>query len=397
MAMTPHTESEGNNPQEQQRTTACEALPRGADPTVVTGSCLTGTAKHHILAPPASRRKRTITDISSSTRALLALSSLTAVGSAVLKDVAALPAFWEMPLEDLCNAVPQLVKSLHGISPGAAWVDSRSWADRQVALAEINGARILSPLDDGYPPVLAATIDRPFLLFVKGSFFTSPQRSVAVIGTRDPTRHGRLITQRITQFFAEQHWSIVSGLAVGCDSIAHRGALQAGGHTVAVLAHGLQTMVPATHERLAQEILDAGGALISEYPFGRCASRAQFVERDRIQAGMAQGVVMIQSGLDGGSLHAARAALDYRRWLAVPYPTDKDMQRGEAKIQANIVIATGSDARRTALLHCQPSALQLVKILRRREDYFGMIAPGDQELRADVGYILGANPPSLFR
>jgi DNA processing protein len=91
-----------------------------------------------------------------------------------------------------------------------------------------------------------------------------------------------------------------------------------------VLAHGLQTVAPRQHQSLADDILAGGGALLSEFPFGRPPLPPQFVKRDRTQAGLAQGVVMIQSDVRGGSLHAARAALVYQRWLAVPYPTGKD-------------------------------------------------------------------------
>jgi DNA protecting protein DprA len=320
--------------------------------------------------------------ISSPTQALLALSALKGIGPAALKKVAALTTFWELSLEDWCRAVPQVAKSADGQPSGLAWQEAKDWANEQVAAAEKHSARIISPIDDEYPRLLAATKDDPFLLFVKGRFAESPQQSVAIIGTREPTQHGQLIAQRITQFFAEQHWSVISGLAIGCDGIAHQTAIEARGHTIAVLAHGLQMIAPSRHKKLAQDILDAGGALISEYPFGRNVVGAQFVKRDRTQAGMSQGVVMIQSDVKGGSLHASRAALSYQRWLAVPYPTDKDLENREPKIQANLVIADGPDAQRADLLRCPTDSLGLVRVVRRREDYLRLIAPEEAKALA---------------
>ena len=316
-----------------------------------------------------------MTIISPQTRILLVLSALKGVGPSALKKVAAIPSFWELSFVDWCKAVPQIAKSTDGQSPDLALQRASEWAGEQLAAAERYDARIISRLDDDYPKLLAATKDDPLILYVKGRFAEDPQKSVAIIGTREPTQHGQRIAERITQFFVEQRWSVVSGLAIGCDAIAHQKVIEAGGHTVAVLAHGLQLIAPSRHKNLAQSILDSGGALVSEYPFGRNVLGAQFVKRDRTQAGMSQGVVMIQSDLRGGSLHASRAAVDYKRWLAVPYPTDKDLKNAEPKVSANLVIADGTDAQRADLLRCSMSALGMVKVVRGRDDYLRLIEP----------------------
>lgn len=302
---------------------------------------------------------------------------LKGVGPAALKRVAAIERFWEQDIAELCNAVPQLARALESEAT-PAWAKAKEAADRQLEAAEKHRARILSPLDADYPGLLADTKDDPFLLFVQGKLARNQEKSVAVIGTREPTLTGKIIAQRIALTFVEQGWSIVSGLAIGCDAIAHRTALEANGHTVAVLAHGLQMIAPTRHKDLAAEILDAGGALVSEYPFGQGVQSQQFVKRDRTQAGMAQGVVMIQSDIRGGSLHASRAALDYKRWLAVPYPTPKDVQHGESKVQGNLMIADGTNEERATLLRCPATALDRVLILRGREDILRLAgAPDD--------------------
>ncbi|GFZ62841.1 hypothetical protein PSE10C_22930 [Pseudomonas amygdali pv. eriobotryae] len=271
------------------------------------------------------------------------------------------------PITELSQRIPAIAKA---VADPSAWELAQELAQKQHDAAEKAGAFIISALDEGYPALLSATKDDPFILFVKGTLFKTPEKSVAIIGTRQPTRHGEMITRRITDFFCGQHWSVVSGLALGCDGIAHRAAIDAGGHTVAVLAHGLQTVAPSQHRKLAEEILDSGGALVSEYRFGQGALPTQFVKRDRTQAGLSQGVVMIQSDLKGGSLHASRAALDYERWLAVPYPTTADELANEPKIQANLMIANSdADIDRANLLKCQISRLSKVIVLRAKGDY----------------------------
>jgi len=311
-----------------------------------------------------------MSEVSSWTKKLLALSMLKGVGPATLRKVADLPGFADLSVEELAIRVPTLSKALQ---EAGAWERASDESERQIEEAGRSAVMIISPLDEEYPWLLAATKDDPFLIFVKGRLSKNPSNSVAIIGTREPTRHGTLIAQRITQFFVEKDWSIVSGLALGCDAIAHQAALDAGGHTVAVLAHGLHTISPARNRTLAEDILEAGGALVSEYRFGQGAQPQQFVKRDRTQAGLAQGVVMIQSDLKGGSLHASRAALDYRRWLAVPYPTSLDLSNCEPKVQANLMLADGTVLQKEELLRCSSPDLEQLIILRGKEDYSRLI------------------------
>ncbi|RIJ09705.1 DNA-processing protein DprA [Pseudomonas sp. 91RF] len=304
--------------------------------------------------------------ISPLTKKILALSMLQGVGPATLRRIVS-ESLESAPVFELSQRVPAIAKA---IAAPSAWELAQELAETQCDSAEKAGAYIISALDEGYPALLSATKDDPFILFVKGTLSQTPEKSVAIIGTRQPTKHGEMITRRMTDFFCGQRWSVVSGLALGCDGIAHRAAIESGGHTVAVLAHGLQTIAPTQHRKLAEDILNSGGALISEYRFGQGALPTQFVKRDRTQAGLCQGVVMIQSDLKGGSLHASRAALDYERWLAVPYPTIADEQANEPKIQANLMIAnSGADMDRANLLKCHISRLSKVIVVRAKEDY----------------------------
>lgn len=283
-----------------------------------------------------------------------------------------MPFFEELSIDELQLSLPRSVVS--SLSRETL-IHARTEADRQVDLARDAGARILSSVDPDYPTLLRQTRDDPQILFVQGRFASSPEKSVAIVGTREPTEHGRVIAERLTRFFIQDGWSVVSGLAIGCDAIAHDVALSEGGHTVAVLAHGLQTISPARHKKLAERILASGGALVTEYHIGQDALPAQFAKRDRTQAGLAQGVVMIQSDVKGGSLFASRAALDYDRWLAVPYPTEQDVLRREPKVQANILMADGTIGDRSDLLKCEPGRLKNLVILRGRSDYAKMLRP----------------------
>jgi DNA processing protein len=305
-------------------------------------------------------------ETSAKTGILLAFSMLKGVGPAMLRKIAAVPAFESLPVEHVAAQVTQLRKIL---DDKEAWPKALEAAASQLDQAERYKARILSPFDSEYPQLLASTKDDPFLLFVRGTLAPTPAKSIAIIGTREPTPHGEGATSRLTNFFGEQGWSIVSGLALGCDGIAHRTAVETGAHTVAVLAHGLHTISPSAHRKLAESILDAGGALVSQYAFGQGAQKAYFVQRDRVQAGLAQGVVMMQSDVKGGSLHASRAALDYDRWLIVPYPTSADRENTEPKIQANLLLADGKDFEKADLLRCHTSSLARLMVIRNKEDY----------------------------
>ncbi len=298
---------------------------------------------------------------------LMALSLLKGVGPAALRKVARISKFLDLSIDTIAEQVPAIAKSLNATP--YAWTAALEIANLQLDLVEAHCARVLSPMDNDYPSLLAATKDDPFLIYVKGALSSRPERSIAIIGTREPTAHGQKTATRIAHFCADQGWSVVSGLAIGCDGIAHRATIDAGGHTVAVLAHGLQMVAPTRHQRLADSILESGGALVSQFRFGLNVQAQQYVQRDRVQAGLAQGVVMIQSDVKGGSLHASRAALEYKRWLAIPYPTSADRDRNEPKVQANLLIVEGAQEAKALLLRCTPSDLERVLVLRSREDY----------------------------
>jgi DNA processing protein len=325
--------------------------------------------------------------ISEKTEKMLALSLLKGIGPASLHQIAKFPDFLTEDIGRISSGFSKLKKA---IDVTGSWDAALDQARYQIAEADASSCRILSLLDIEYPSLLRCTKDAPYIIYVKGKLHQKPENSVAIIGTRQPTVHGSLITERITNFFVKNEWSIVSGLALGCDTIAHQAALASGGHTIAVLAHGLHTVSPSSNKRLASEILESGGALISEYGFGSSAIPAHFVKRDRTQAGLAQGVVMVQSDIKGGSLHASRAALQYGRWLTVPYPTERDRQASEPKIQANMLFASNKTREKADLLKCDIDDLERLHVITSKEDYQKIIQLekySDKSSKNDAGFI----------
>lgn len=309
-------------------------------------------------------------EISSLTYKILQISMLSGIGPAALRKLTRLEKFEELSVGDMACHLPALSRAL---SVSSEWANARRKADEQVKKAISAQSTIISALDPGYPTLLKETKDDPCVLYIKGHSPLPAKKVVGVIGTRSPTKHGRIIAERITEYLAANDISILSGLALGCDTIAHESAILSSAHTVAVLAHGLQTIAPASNKDLARRILDSGGTLLTEYPFGTEPRPVQFVKRDKTQAGIADGVIMIQSDTKGGSLHASRAALKYGRWLAVPFPTASDIQAHEPKIQANLIISgVDADMKRSLLEVEYTKALGRLIILRSKDDYMSL-------------------------
>lgn len=162
---------------------------------------------------------------------------------------------------------------------------------------------------DNYPTCLAITPNAPAMLYIKGHLeILSELPGVAIVGSRDISRAGEEITRRITNQVVSAGYIVISGLAIGTDSNAHKATLQAKGKTIAVLAHGLEEAKPKQNSSLAQEILEKGGAWISEFPMGRPAQKQSFVQRNRIQVGLSAGSILIEGTRDSGTMTQAEFA-----------------------------------------------------------------------------------------
>ena len=171
--------------------------------------------------------------------------------------------------------------------------------------------------DYEFPDVLRKTVneegklDPPLFLWYRGDLSIAQLPGLAVIGTREATPEGVAGGTYLSGEFAKRGFNIVSGLAVGCDTCGHKGALKVGGKTTAFLANGLDSdsIYPPENKELAEEIVEKGGLLLSEYPIGTPVDRYSLVARDRLQAGLALATLVVQTGVNGGTMHAATATL----------------------------------------------------------------------------------------
>ncbi len=196
------------------------------------------------------------------------------------------------------------------------------WRDKINPDAEMDkidhlGVKVLTCNEPAYPLRLKEIYDFPPVLYVRGSL-QPDEWCVAVVGTRRATVYGKQITEEITADLARSKISIVSGLARGIDTIAHRAALDAGGRTLAVFACGLDMVYPAENERLTRDIME-NGALLSEYPLGTRPRSENFPRRNRILSGLSLGVLIAEAGETSGAMITARMALEQNREVfAVP-------------------------------------------------------------------------------
>lgn len=193
--------------------------------------------------------------------------------------------------------------------------DALERAKREAEYAEKHHIRCLTIDEDDYPAALRQCDDAPLVLYVLGSCDLNARRSVSVVGTRHITPYGERLCHDIVGGLAEA-WPdlvVVSGLAYGVDVHAHRAALESKIPTVGVVAHGLDTLYPASHRSVAVRIVHEGGAIVTEYMSGTSIDRSFFLHRNRIVAGMTPATLVVESAAHGGSLTTARLALEYGR------------------------------------------------------------------------------------
>ena len=177
---------------------------------------------------------------------------------------------------------------------------------------------IITRFDSTFPSQLKNLPDSPYFLFCKGDLTLLSCPSLAIVGTRKPSNYGRVVTDKFAKALAKEGIVIVSGLAYGIDSIAHRKCLEVGGKTIAVLGSGLNEIYPKEHMSLASEIASQG-LLISEYSPNRKATSYTFPQRNRIIAGLSGGVLITEASIKSGTIHTKDFALDYGRNIyAVP-------------------------------------------------------------------------------
>ncbi len=190
--------------------------------------------------------------------------------------------------------------------------------DSSIENMQRNGIEIVTIFSDEYPEKLRDLPDRPLILYAKGDLSLANQKSVAVVGTRMPSNYGRIVTEKFSEKLAQSGLVVVSGLCYGVDEIAHKKTLAVGGKTIAVVGSGFNNIYPATNTTLSLEIAERG-LLLSEYPPSFKPKRYTFPRRNRIVAGLSDGVLIVEAGIKSGTIHTKEYALEYGKDIfAVP-------------------------------------------------------------------------------
>lgn len=246
--------------------------------------------------------------------------------------------------------------------PQSTW----DWAEQQLQGHYELGAKILSFYHHDYPPLLRLIPNPPPLLFILGDNESLTKPSIAVVGTRKPSPKGIKRVISCSQLITEYGFNVVSGLALGIDTFAHKIALNKKTPTFALLAHGLDSIYPSNNLKLSQQIINARGALVSESPLGTRVNAGRLIHRDRLQAGLATATFIVESSPQGGAMHAGRAALAQGRPLWLPRSLRSQLAEFQQENSSNYkrskkeVVWLGSEAQfREALQQAQNDFIQL--------------------------------------
>ncbi len=245
-------------------------------------------------------------------------------------------------------APPDMLQAVPGIGPkvAAALFEARRSDAGELVIARCRqrGVRLLAPHRDDYPRLLREIPDPPAVLYCRGRFEPRDALAISIVGSRSCTPYGRRQAEKLAGGLARAGITVVSGLARGIDGFAHRGALQAGGRTVAVLATGVDEIYPAEHDNLAQDVA-AHGALVSESPLGQKPLAGLFPQRNRIISGLSLGVIVVEASRKSGALHTARHAMEQgREVFAVPGRIDTPAAGGcHDLIRDGAKLVTGVD------------------------------------------------------
>ena len=225
-------------------------------------------------------------------------------------------------IEDVFQASLTELEALHLQAQSAQHIalgKSLEMAHEEFAKAQALGVQIVSRDDSGWPQRLSEIYDPPLALYVRGRADVLARPGIAIVGTRHPTPYGIGMAERLACDLAARGIIIFSGMARGVDTAGHRGAIKAKGKTVAVFGTGVDVIYPRENTRMAESIVELGGALVSEFPLGAFAAPQNFPIRNRIISGMSLGVLVVEAGEYSGTRITARCALEQSRELfAVP-------------------------------------------------------------------------------
>ena len=236
-------------------------------------------------------------------------------------------------LQNIFGTTTENLSTINGIGAKLAKKiiseDNIKKLEKELDLIEKAGVDILTILDDEYPKQLKEIPDPPLCLYIRGKLNCEFQKSIGVVGTRRLTVYGREMTEFLVSGLTISGFTIVSGLAYGVDGVAHKSTVKHNGNTIAVLGGGLLRLHPQDHLQLARDIVDKGGAVISEFPMEFPPNRKTFPMRNRIISGLSSGVLIVEAGMKSGSIITANFALEQGRTVfAVPGNANSPMSKG---------------------------------------------------------------------
>lgn len=262
----------------------------------------------------------------------LALNSIPNIGKTVYKS---LISKFNNPKNIFSARLEELLKT-EGLKKDAALAIKRfdKWEEieKEISLIQKHNVSIVTIKESNFPKNLLTINDPPPYLYVKGNVLPQDNLAVAIVGTRTPSHYGVAMAERIAMELAEAGVTVVSGLARGIDSAAHRGAIAGKGRTIAVLGCGIDIVYPQENKKLFGEIAEKG-AVVSEFPIGMPPMPQNFPMRNRIISGLSLGVLVVEASLKSGSLITARLALDYGRDVfALPGAITSERSKGTNKL-----------------------------------------------------------------
>jgi DNA processing protein len=248
---------------------------------------------------------------------LLALNKVEGVGVILAKNLIA----YCGSAKKVFSTSKSMLRKVPGIGPAVmqSIVQFRNFqeVESELKFIEAEAISVCTFYDKAYPFRLRNIYEAPLMLFMRGNYNLNPNRSVAIVGTRKPSEYGRHLCRELVDGLAAYDCQIISGLAYGIDGIAHQQALERKTETVGVLAHGLDRIYPSKHRQLANRMLNGKGGLITEHRSNSKPDRENFPRRNRIVAGLADAVVIVESPKRGGSMITAEFAWDFDRPLFV--------------------------------------------------------------------------------
>ena len=241
--------------------------------------------------------------------------------------------------ERALRATADELRKIDGLSPAICDLLIRKPVlypiERELELINEYGCQVLTLYDDAYPPHLKGIDSPPLVLYIKGELIPEDSLSISLVGSRNAKDYGRKVSYRLSYQLAQSGLTVVSGFAKGIDTSAHRGALEAGGRTIAVMGNGLSVIYPAENRDIVKKI-EASGALVSEFPIGVTPKPNNFPRRNRIISGLTLGTVVVEASNRSGALITARLAAEQgREVFAVPGEIFSELSAGTHRLINN--------------------------------------------------------------